>query len=241
MDHVYEYEFWQCGHITRIDDGSRVSSNGNLTKPPLCYVSRYKIEKKLGDMCPSCYANRILVRLRDIRILLYKCNSKSEAVKMAEQRVTALKNFLSHYPGENFVTINSNFVNYPPEYLAMAAHTLDLEAEVFEAAIEDFAAAQRRLRSRVAQKFRDSIMEIRENALLCFSDGNDTMKGCLVEILEETYDMIGEIRIHEERELRLLKDLDAKAADLQQLLNEYRQKTKKQRESLKTPDFDEAK
>ncbi|KAI0535167.1 hypothetical protein GGR58DRAFT_504562 [Xylaria digitata] len=237
MRSFYAYEFWQCGHITKSNDGSRVSSNGDLSQPPLRNFPRDLIEKKLGDMCPRCCADRMLSRLRDIRILLYKYNNKSDVLNMAEERVTALTDFLSHHPGANFMTNDNIFVNYPPEFLCMSAYILDLEAEVFQAAIDDFAAVQKRLKSRFAPKFLDFIRLVRENALSCFNGGNEAMRQCLVEILKEANDMIREIKEHDEAELRLLAELDGKAAHLLELLNEWRQKAKEQREALQKPKF----
>ncbi|GAW19419.1 hypothetical protein ANO14919_089060 [Xylariales sp. No.14919] len=237
MAGFFQYAFWQCGHITRTDDGTRVSSDGDLSQPPLRYFCRDRIRRSFGDLCPSCYTSRIMVRLRDIRILLYKCNSKNEAVIMAEGRVMALTKFLAHHPGEKFLTNDNNFVNYPPEFLVMAAQTIDLEAEVLEASIEDITAAQKRFRSRVSMKFRDAIQNIRENALMCFSDGNDTMKQCLAQILKETDEMVREVEMHDDEELGLLADLHFKAEGLQKLLDEYRAQRKAHIESLKNPEF----
>ncbi|KAF2967681.1 hypothetical protein GQX73_g5898 [Xylaria multiplex] len=209
----YEYEFWQCGHITKSDDGSRVSSNGDLSQPPLRHVPRDLIEKKLGDMCPRCCAD----------------------LKIAEKRVKALTDFLSRHPGSTFMTNNNIFVNYPPEFLRMSAYVLDLEAEVFQAAIDDFSVTQKRLKPRFALRFLGVIRQVRENALYCFKGGNEATRQCLVEIVKEANHMIREIEEHDRAELELLAGLDAKAARLLDHLRDWHQKAEAQREALQKP------
>ncbi|KAI3335820.1 hypothetical protein F4824DRAFT_510690 [Ustulina deusta] len=201
--HYYEYEFWQCGHITRIEDGFPVSENGDLSQPPLLDTP---------------------LRLRDIRTLLSECNSGNEAVQMAERRVTALKNFLSDDSRERFsITSNSEFGNLPTEFSEVEHHVVQLEFAAVDTAARDFAAAHRRLRSRIAQSFISSIVGIRADALyqMQFRNCNDAAKECLFEIIKETKAMTQEIKGNEEVELRHLADLDVKAADLRRLLNEY--------------------
>jgi hypothetical protein len=143
--------------------------------------------------------------------------------------------FYSETPRRAF--IESDFVNYPSGFKCMINHTLELQNDVCEAAIAEFAAFQRSLRSRVSQQFADRIKEIRDNALLWAEDGNTTVKALLREILEQTDHMLHEIEAADKAELSLLEFLDIKAGELSRILSEQKEKSAWQLKRLRRPTF----
>ncbi|KAI0188978.1 hypothetical protein EV127DRAFT_470939 [Xylaria flabelliformis] len=231
-----KYEFWQCGHITRINDGEAVSEDGNLD--PLLFVKRDRIRKNFGDACLQCYTDRVVERLQSIGHLLLNCDSQHEAVKMAIMRVVALTEYLERTPVIETLPGEGSLVNYPEEFRDMMRHVVELGIEVHTSAIEDFAAAHRRLRSRVSDKFVDHINAIRDNAQLYFTTGGTpAVRECMVRIVTETSDMVNQLREFEEEELKLLSDLDIKAGELKKLIDTYLESNKQHADALKHPEF----
>ncbi|KAI1749129.1 hypothetical protein F4782DRAFT_317174 [Xylaria castorea] len=234
----FEYEFWQCGHVTRIKDGKIVIENGDLARLPRQLVPRHLILKNFGDACPRCYTERVLQRLQSIKLLLFDCNNQHEAVKMADKRVTALTEYLLSDPGTRFLAEEGGLVNYPVEFEVMMRHVIELGIEVHTSACEDFAAARRCLRSRVSPRFVDRINGIRDNAQLYFTMGDTpVVRECMARIVNETMNMLKQMQEYEKEELFLLFNLDVKAAGLKVLLEEYLESKKRRSEALKKPEF----
>ncbi|KAI0546133.1 hypothetical protein F4679DRAFT_420775 [Xylaria curta] len=214
-----EYDFWHCGHITRIDNGETVSENGDLSLISL--VDRDTIRKRFGDACPRCYTDRVLHRLQGIRLLLFDCGSQHESVKMSERRVMALTEYLTRVSATE-VLGEGSLVNYPPEFGTMMRHVVDLGVEVHTAAIDDFVAAHRRLRSRVSERFVERVNAVRDNAQLYFMMGDTrVVRECMANIVGETGDMVRELGEYEREELGLLAGLDGKAKALKGLLDGF--------------------
>ncbi|KAI1420040.1 hypothetical protein F5Y12DRAFT_792298 [Xylaria sp. FL1777] len=216
----YEFDFWQCGHITSAEDGSIVSENGDLVA---LGAPRSSIQKHPSDLCSGCHADQLMARLRDIRTLLSECDFRNEAMQMAERRVAALKRFLPDDPEGRFMANYNKYENYPTELLKVEHHVLQLELETCHAAIEGFAAGRKRLRSRIAQSFIDRINQIGESALVWYDNSycSDDVKEYLLEIIKETEVMIEAIEIEAVVESHYLAALDAEAANLRRLLNGY--------------------
>ncbi|KAI0858291.1 hypothetical protein F4860DRAFT_486832 [Xylaria cubensis] len=233
-----KYEFWQCGHITAIKDGEIVSEDGNLCRLRLLLVRRDRIRPKFGDACPQCYTDRVVQRLQSIGQLLLDCDGQHEAVKMAARRVMALTEYLESTPVIEMLPGDGSLVNYPEEFKDMMRHVVELGIEVHTSAIEDFAAAHRRLRSRVSDKFVDRINAIRDNAQLYFTTGGTpAVRECMVRIVIETSDMVNQLREFEEEELKLLSDLDIKAGELKKLIDTHLESNKQHADALKHPEF----
>ncbi|TRX91851.1 hypothetical protein FHL15_007170 [Xylaria flabelliformis] len=230
-----KYDFWQCGHITRIKDGETVSEDANLD--PLLFVRRGSIRPKFGDACPRCYTDRAVQRLQSIGELLLDCG-QHEAVRMAAGRVMALTEYLERTPAIETLPVEGSLVNYPEEFRDMMRHVVELGIEVYTSATEDFAAAHRRLRSRVSDKFVDRINAIRDNAQLYFTTGGTPVaRECMVRIVTETSEMVNQLREYEEGELKLLSHLDIMAGELKKLVDAYLESNKQHAEALKHPEF----
>ncbi|KAI0453536.1 hypothetical protein F5B21DRAFT_479031 [Xylaria acuta] len=234
---VFEFEFWQCGHITRMSDGEIISENGDLARLPKHLVPRRLILERFGDCCPRCYTERVLERLQSLRLLLFDCGTQHEAVKMATKRVSALTEYLLRDPGTRFLAEEGSLHHYPVEFETMMHHVMELGAEAHTAACEDFAAAHRRLRSRATLQFVDRINGIRDNAQLFLTMGNPVERECMVSVIQECASMVRDIKEYEKEELLLSYDLDAKAAALKALLDEYFESNKRYYEHLKRPKF----
>ncbi|KAI1362948.1 hypothetical protein F5Y08DRAFT_354864 [Xylaria arbuscula] len=226
MSH-FEYNFWQCGHITDIHDGIQVSENGNLTIPALANVPRSTIQKQHHSLCPRCHADRLISRLKDIKTLLSDCILRREEAELDERKFTAIKNFMLYDSQERFVISTSKWADYPEELLRSECHTLQLELEVSDILISDYASASsRRLRAKTAQVFVDRVMQIGKEAAsrakaLRGKDGQEGMKKCLLDIMLEAKRLVEEIETAEESEASYLKDLEARAADLRIVLKGY--------------------
>ncbi|KAI1735207.1 hypothetical protein F4680DRAFT_435805 [Xylaria scruposa] len=216
-----QYDFWQCGHITRIDNGETVASDGDLSLIPS--VDRDTIRKSFGDACPRCYTDLVLQRLQSIRLLLFDCGSqKHESVKNAERRVMALTEYVSKGPASETLLGEGTMVNYPAEFGAMMHHVFHLGIEVHTSAIDEFVAADRRLRFRASDQFVDRVNAIRDNAQLYFATGyTPIVRECMASIVSETSGIVNQLYEYEREELALLSDLDNKAAALKEMLKGY--------------------
>ncbi|KAI8947829.1 hypothetical protein F4801DRAFT_605111 [Xylaria longipes] len=233
----FKYEFWHCGHITKISDGSILVENGNIEQLPKWLYDRDQILRRFGDDCPRCYTERVLQRLRSLRFLILKCNGQHEAVKMALRRITALTEYVSLNPSSRFLAEEGSLNHYPPEFLVMMSHVIELGIEVHTSACEDFAAAYGHICSRDRLQFVDRINAIRDNAQICFTVGSSVEKECMAQIVAEADDMVREIKEYDAEELLLLQDLDAKAVTMKRLLDEYFESNKRYYESLQRPKF----
>ncbi|KAI0467951.1 hypothetical protein F4859DRAFT_517487 [Xylaria cf. heliscus] len=237
-----EYEFWQCGHITRLRDGVIISEHGDLSRLPKALFPRSCIYECFGDACPSCYTRRVLRRLRDIRTLLFECNSQHEAARTASRRVAALTEYLARDPSALALVGDPDpgpaFDNYPPEFAAMMDHVVELGTEVHAAAVADFEAAHRRLRSGAAVQFVRRVEAIRGNALMYFETGIQRVpRECMAAVVREADRILREIREYEFEELLLLRDLDARSAVLRRMLDGYFERNRRYYEALKSPEF----
>ncbi|KAI0427132.1 hypothetical protein F5Y09DRAFT_350634 [Xylaria sp. FL1042] len=217
------FNFWQCGHITNVDDGSIVSENGNLT--PRLQRHRKYIKTRPNDLCANCHTKQLRERLQDIRALVSVCNPRMEAMQIVERRITAVSNFLLSDPKGRFAFSTAEFDNYPTESLNAEHHLLQLELEACQTAIEGFVEARRCLRSSV--DFTSTLIERTTHigdAALAWSRHNECSKvvqGCLLEIMKGTEELAEEIQRDQAAESLYLMKLDAEARNLQLLLNDY--------------------
>ncbi|KAI0871239.1 hypothetical protein GGS24DRAFT_69875 [Hypoxylon argillaceum] len=237
MEQYFNWDFWRCGHVTRCIDGVEASANCDLSRIPRYDHLRSDIKNRLGDVCPRCYTRLLLERLQQLRMLIASCNNM-EAIKSADLRLTAMRDFYARTGGQAFVNHEENFVNYSADFAAMIRHALKLESEICENAIAEFAAASRRLHSRAAQGFIKRIKEIRESALRWAEGGNVTVRGLLLEILEGTDLVITEIEQADAIEETLLEALDLKAGELSRILAERKRKIAWELEKLRRPTFE---
>ncbi|KAI1127855.1 hypothetical protein F5Y10DRAFT_265716 [Nemania abortiva] len=233
------WDIWLCGHITNVEDGSRVSDNAQLGHVPRYDRERTDIERRFGDECPECYTKQVVQRLRGMRALLLATTTHHEAAQMANNRLIALREFYSQPGGQGILFESGNtFRNYPPEFAHMIGHIIDLENEIFQATIDDFAASHRRLGSRASLHFLNRIHQIRDAAALWSAGGNLTVRNCFREILAEADPILREVERHDAEELRLLQELETNVSGLRQLINERRRDRQSQTEALRSPTFE---
>ncbi|KAI1313338.1 hypothetical protein F5Y03DRAFT_390358 [Xylaria venustula] len=216
----YEYDFWQCGHITATKDGSIVSSNGSLTP---VNAHRSSIKRRPNDLCALCHCDQLMVRLKDIRELASCCMFLGDPMRTCLRKLASLKNFMPDRPEGRFVSANTKFEDYPAEFRSIEHHTLQLELEVTEAAMNEYVEARKRLRANVAQTFIDRLHQIEASALLWseYDVCTDNVRGCLSRILNETRDLILEIQRDQIAGLRQFAQLDVETANLRRVLNKY--------------------
>ncbi|KAI0803745.1 hypothetical protein GGR55DRAFT_385952 [Xylaria sp. FL0064] len=121
------YEFWQCGHITKVDDGTIVSENGQLTLR--LQRHRKSIKKYSNDICASCHTKKLGERLQDMRTLMCESNPRREAMMIVDRRIAAVKRFLVSDAEGRFRCSTVEFDNYPAEFLKAEHYILQLELE----------------------------------------------------------------------------------------------------------------
>ncbi|KAI1272265.1 hypothetical protein F5Y07DRAFT_403539 [Xylaria sp. FL0933] len=218
------YEFWQCGHITKVDDGTTVSENGKLT--PRLQRHRKFIKIYSNDICASCHTKKLGERLQDIRTLMCESNPRREAMMIVDRRIAAVKKFLESDPEGRFRCSTVEFDNYPPEFLKAEHYALQLELEACQTAIEGFVAARQQLLRSV--KFTSTLIDRTTHigdAALAWSEDylckNKAVRDCLFEIMRETGELAEEIQRDQVMESRYLVRLDAEARSLRDMLDEY--------------------
>ncbi|KAK5633529.1 hypothetical protein RRF57_009243 [Xylaria bambusicola] len=218
----YEYDFWQCGHITSIATGIQVSEHGNLTVPSLSNVPRSAIQKQPSGLCARCHADRLKTRLKDVRSLLATCIFRAEEAELDARKLDPIKNYLLFDSQERFIISLPKWTQYPAEFLRTEAHILQLELEACEAVISDYAAGHsRRLRVNTAQIFIDRITQIGKEAAVRAKSANVGVNECLLDIMVEAKKLVDEIQRAQEKEKLYLSDLEAKASYLRTVLKGY--------------------
>ncbi|KAI0509004.1 hypothetical protein F5B22DRAFT_649503 [Xylaria bambusicola] len=218
----YQYDFWQCGHITSIATGIRVSEYGNLTVPSLSNIDRSAIQRQPNGLCARCHADYLKKRLQDVRSLLLACTFRAVEAELDARKLDAVKNFLFYDTQERFRISLSQWTQYPAAFLRTEAHILQLELEACEAVISDYAAGHsRRLRANTAQIFIDRITQIGKEAAQRAKSANEGMSECLLDIMTEAKKLIDEFQMAQEKEAVYLKELEVKATHLRILLEGY--------------------
>ncbi|KAI0439018.1 hypothetical protein F4803DRAFT_554442 [Xylaria telfairii] len=221
-----------------MSDGSIISENGDLARLPQHLFPRNSIRERFGDACPTCYTERVLKRLRSLKLLFFNCHTQHEAVIIAEKQVNALTQYLLSDPGSRAIAEDGEFVNYPEEFGLMMDNIIDLGNDAHKPAILDFDEAHKRLQARASLQFVDRINAIRDNAQLYFSMSSiPIVRECMTRIVTETADMITFIQEYDKEYLLLLYDLDVKAGNLKRLMNDYVEKWKRHAKLLKKPKF----
>ncbi|KAI1274498.1 hypothetical protein F5Y07DRAFT_401389 [Xylaria sp. FL0933] len=201
----FEYDFWQCGHIISIRDRIQISKNGNLTVSALTNVPLTAIPKRPHGLCPRCHADRLVSRLKDIKTLLSNCIFR-RAKKPRSTRAT-----------------RGSGSKYPKEFLQSEFHTLQLKLEACDSIlISDYASVgSKRLRANTARVFVNRILFIGKEAALRAKElgGKDANEAMERRNWRTRLEELGGWR-----KATLLKDLEARAAELRIVLNGHDRK-----------------
>ncbi|KAI0097309.1 hypothetical protein GGR51DRAFT_566633 [Nemania sp. FL0031] len=232
------WDIWQCGHITGADDGAKVSEDAKLSHLPRYDHMRSNVHPRLGDMCPQCYTDDLLRRLRGMRALLQACSAQHETARIAHDRLVALLKFYSIPTGVAFDSDN-DFANYPADFKQVVSHTLNLESSIYYEALKDFDVAYGRLRSRLSRSLLRPLMALRDHAMLWGAYGNSAVKECVQKIMDMTTPMLDEVHIAEITEYQLLRDLNIQGGELGAMILDLRRRRERHAEALQHPTFDD--